>query len=615
MKRSAFALLLGAVLLPVSGCDNGPIDPSEQEPEITGPSVTVQIGESVDAATRGHVKDFVGLGGVAPASGSGQVAVPDSTRSPVLAVNSNGEAVLAALVLPGTTATLDARSSALLLTRIVVDPSVLSDGGAADLEARITAQAGFQALVDSVAARASRGLPLMDNEANIVQALAVAAGIVPASPARTGPDGRASLAATAAEPSRALFRSFSYVIPSGAPVTAPYTAGGQVTLTNNLLVPVRFSTPGGEVQISAAEFCVACWGIADFTPSTATFVVPEDGAFDISARLDQEQMVLQAVLDFTGILFARITDQVPDKHKAGKLLMGFIETKVEAVLSLAQGKSPSEALGVIFEWAASEATVAEFKKTFAALLPKTDAVAMDLILDDVLKAINQVQTLGERSRMAVSYATAWKYWGEKPETATWCIEEAKLYGGCSDKVVIAPAEVTLKKKDEAAQLFATVYDAEGRVLEGKKVEWTSSAPALVSVAEEAAVSTAATALADTGKVTVTAKSSGKTGTAKVTIGQPLAGTYRLVSIDGALVPTDQVVSGTLILGGDMTFSIEWELTRGPYDINGNYSVTGNEITFRQTHDRGEPEEEVFSGSFEGDVVTLDFEWTQRFVRQ
>jgi hypothetical protein len=483
--------------------------------DTTGPGkarvgTVVELPASVDAATRAHITKFVTTAGTASATGGARVAVADTGRTPVLAVNAGGKAVLAAFVAAGTTPSLDARSSALFLARVIADEDAIVAGEASALEALVAAQPGFAALVDSVGARASRGLPLFGTEATVMQAVAVAAGL----PRRTAPAPLAvpaiASSAIGAETSRARFTSYSYVIPSYGSA-APLTGGGRITLTNGLLVPLRFTTPDGELKIDAAEFCVACWAIARFTPSTASFVVQQDGAFSLTADLDRERVIVQGVLDIAGVVFMKLTDAIPDKEKAAKLMVGFLGTSVDAVGVRLQGKSGTEAAAVMWDWIRSEAVEEAFLETGKALLPSMDAVSTSMVLGNIVDALNIVGTAGGFGKAMASYSLAWHYWDRPREDAYWCIEESKLYGGCSDRITIAPSWVELEP-GAGAQMFATVLDMNGRVLEGRAVTWSTNNASVATVAADGAI--LAKAL---GNAEISARAGTVVGKASVTV--------------------------------------------------------------------------------------------------
>jgi len=81
-------------------------------------------------------------------------------------------------------------------------------------------------------------------------------------------------------------------------------------------------------------------------------------------------------------------------------------------------------------------------------------------------------------------------------------------------VSVAPASVPLEVGATAA-LTATTFDADGRVLAGRAVAWTSSAPEVARVGDDGVVTAVAV-----GTATVTATSEGKGGGSTITVVRP-----------------------------------------------------------------------------------------------
>lgn len=86
-------------------------------------------------------------------------------------------------------------------------------------------------------------------------------------------------------------------------------------------------------------------------------------------------------------------------------------------------------------------------------------------------------------------------------------------------VTVAPSSATVPLF-RALTLAATLRDRRGKVLGGRAVEWSSSAPAVLTVAASGASGAEATTV-DVGEATVTATAEGKAGTATVTVGEPV----------------------------------------------------------------------------------------------
>ena len=82
-------------------------------------------------------------------------------------------------------------------------------------------------------------------------------------------------------------------------------------------------------------------------------------------------------------------------------------------------------------------------------------------------------------------------------------------------VTVTPSPGSVRR-GSTLQLTATLRDANGNVLTGRTVSWSTSAPAIATVTPSSGVVTGVT----TGTATITALSEGKTGTSVVTVTPP-----------------------------------------------------------------------------------------------
>ncbi len=118
-------------------------------------------------------------------------------------------------------------------------------------------------------------------------------------------------------------------------------------------------------------------------------------------------------------------------------------------------------------------------------------------------------------------------------------------------VSISPASANVLPGG-TVQLAATTYDAAGNVLNGRAIAWASSDPTVATVSSSGLVTGVAA-----GSATITATSEGVTGSASITVGQPVlsVSTLRLAfsAISAGGAPPTQVVSisnaGTGVLSG------------------------------------------------------------------
>lgn len=126
------------------------------------------------------------------------------------------------------------------------------------------------------------------------------------------------------------------------------------------------------------------------------------------------------------------------------------------------------------------------------------------------------------------------------------------------EVVVAPATATVESGGHV-QLTATVKDAEGRTLTGRTVSWSSSDPAVATVAGDGTVAGVAA-----GAATITATAESQSGTAEVTVGPAAVATIALGPSAPSAVPGEQV-----------------QLTATLRDAGGN-QLSGRTVTWSST---------------------------------
>jgi hypothetical protein len=156
-------------------------------------------------------------------------------------------------------------------------------------------------------------------------------------------------------------------------------------------------------------------------------------------------------------------------------------------------------------------------------------------------------------------------------------------------VVVSPEAATIAAS-ETVQLDAATLDAQGNVLTGRLVEWSSSNPDVASVTETGLV----TAVAD-GTAIVTATSEGQSGSATITVGVAGPGEHWTLEEDvrddalGYVCHNVQALTlsrigstftGTNVQAGNCTLAGE------PFDNTGTFEITsgliaGNAVTFTE----------------------------------
>jgi uncharacterized protein YjdB len=82
---------------------------------------------------------------------------------------------------------------------------------------------------------------------------------------------------------------------------------------------------------------------------------------------------------------------------------------------------------------------------------------------------------------------------------------------CASSVTVSPSSATVNV-GQAVQLYATVRDTAGNVLNGYTVSWGSNNPPVATVSETGMVSGVAV-----GQATITAASDGQSGSVQITV--------------------------------------------------------------------------------------------------
>ena len=122
--------------------------------------------------------------------------------------------------------------------------------------------------------------------------------------------------------------------------------------------------------------------------------------------------------------------------------------------------------------------------------------------------IATVSASGVVSGVAVGSATITATSGAVSRNASVTVQPVPV-----DHIIVTPADTTINAGQSVAYV-ATVYDASNNVLTGRTVTWSSSRPTRVAINSGTGV---ALGIRNTGTVTITASSGGKTGTATIRV--------------------------------------------------------------------------------------------------
>ncbi|HEY5086652.1 MAG TPA: hypothetical protein VII66_04750, partial [Gemmatimonadaceae bacterium] len=182
-----------ALVVAFAGCGGGsdsttsPQTPGEPSTPSTlraptGPTVTVALGSDVAAATVTKVTSYVTLGdsigAVAGVPGRAFGVAADTGSVPVIALDASGDPLAAAFAPLNSATVLDATSTALVLTRVLIPSGELELPNEAMLRQTIAQRPEFAALVDTVHAAMSRGTSYATSASAVAEASIVAAAVI-----------------------------------------------------------------------------------------------------------------------------------------------------------------------------------------------------------------------------------------------------------------------------------------------------------------------------------------------------------------------------------------------------------------------------------------------------
>jgi hypothetical protein len=473
-----YLILLSSALGLLAACRDAKVT----EPAGVGAAITVSVSPTLEPAIRTQVTSYLGVGGVVPATGTAALPADTGRPSIVFALDQAEQPILAGYSTVGGGTVLDAQSSAVVLARLVLADTGTTTGA---LEAQIVALAGFPAFVDSVRMRAARRLPLLTTAANVQEAVAVTAPLRPV--VDLPPDAKvsASVVASTSAPtaSRPVFARYGYVIGERqAPLAIPRTDRRTVTVNNALLIPVKLTTPFGLVRIGAAEFCFFCLTNRGIQKESGSFEAPAEGAMNVTVQMDRELFLAQGVLDAGGKILEGLGKLGMDKTAVSQFVLTSNDVTLEAVAALIEGKSPLEATIVAAEYLLGEEYQTLLMSGVMRLnIPRVQKLPLLKSIRALSGFYSTLLKVDGWAVIAVKYPMAVRFWSNSPETAVWCVEDGRLYGGCGRRIEVTPTSVRVGVGSAPLAASAMVFDDAGRYLDERVVTWTSVDTGIVRV--------------------------------------------------------------------------------------------------------------------------------------
>lgn len=560
---------------------------------------TVQFAPSVDATIRASIVAFVGVGDSINASGlGGKIATGNIALSPVVALNAAGDALLAGVVAPNGTTSLDASSTAQMLVRLLLPIRVLEALPTAALNQTIATHADFAALSDSVTVIARRGQSFALSAPAIAMGGRIATAVAAAlQPPRDPVPEVAPLAAAAGE-SVASFNRYNVVVINGAGPASPFPDGGTVTFRNASFVPfsVKSSTETRRAIVTGSGLCALCWP-PGFTPGDGTVRVSADGLFTLTVQIDKELVIGQLVIDFANTLMTTIGIKFPNDAKT-VTEVNAAANKSGILTDLFAGKQPYSAVVS----AATNAAISSAPALFDIALDR--GLVRRNIFSGVTKMLLSVLVRADQFvallKAPITTAEAVQYWDAEPEVTNACFEKFKLYGGCADSVSIITRGAEVGTIGGSINLLANVYDDKRRLMVGRTPDWFSSSTGIATITQ----ATGLLKTVDNGAVIATARAGTRQDT--TTVLSAITGEYTLLEVNGVKIPGEtyrdslyiiNTSSGSLSIGtdGGFTYSVaaQGANTRNSQRFDegsagaGTFKVTGGSLRLVLTQKTGQ----------------------------
>jgi len=516
-NNKTFALFILLVSI-IAGCDlsSAPeLDKIEIEPLFKGEAATIEFAPTVDDSTKSHIVSFVSFGDSISTIGSGKIPSIDGLPFATFAINDKGETILGAIVKPNTVNKIDQSSTAELLINLIIPPGINAFVSQSAISESIKNHPNFAGLVEEIRVKATFGVPLSNSIDAIKTAILIADDIV--INYLEIENKNKSLTIVNNQETESSLARFAVAKDIQIESEPRVGLGGTVKFSNNSYAPflIDISSVAKPLNLSFKSLCFICFS-PGVTINSASIEIPYDGSLSFTARVDKDTIVMQLVLDMYSLTMNALGLRIPKTEQTLATAYAFINRAGILSSILQKGSASDVAKAAADEVLGSTAAfIVDVLEKNPEIIAKAGFSATINTFIPIFKAINGAELT---TKIVLQGHATYQYWNMKPEKADACFEDGKLYGGCSHRVVIEPDTVTLKLK-ESVYLTATVYDDKNRILVGRKVDWLSSAPEVVSLLHKKADLNFATSHR-AGMAKITAESGEKKGYSELTVEDP-----------------------------------------------------------------------------------------------
>jgi len=520
-RRRAHSLLVLLALLAAAACGGdkavGPGTPRPQ-PADTDPT-TLILGSSVSAAARANIHAVLSARDSTDLRSGGTVYLPKgASKAAVIAVNGEGQALLAGLAKPRATDTLDATSTALVLLKELLPPTLLILPPDSTLEAQIRANQGFPALEKTIQSLADAGQSYTTSDIAVAEAETIIESLMATL-------GTAPNAQTAMVRQSTLSDARNTIRFTKVPIDLAAT-GTAVQFTNHAAVGFAVSVSGTvreSISLPAVEWCLLCVPPSFGTPKSVSIGGLADGQYTATADMgkDQENAVIvqipaDLVLATLRLAGFSIESQVESQ------MVGLVASKLDFQNAFAMSHGdPTEMLKALANQMV--AALPDLVTALVANIPKLSATsATILILKNLAGPLTKLDFAVWAGGRAAIYTDLVRYFGISDQTS-FCLDSGALYPECVARVTVTPDAPTIGL-GKTATLTALVSGTDGQPITDRTLSWSTNDPSVATVVGQTATTALVTGRSQ-GVATITVSVGARQAKSTVTVATAVTTIY------------------------------------------------------------------------------------------